>query len=341
MNRLSAALVVAVALPAFAQTAPPTTAPAPPISRVDESKYAVDPNFPYDHYSQTTLDMLYPKTSSPEKRPGVIMFHGGGWIRTSKSTMSTFYNRFLDHGFVVCNVEYRMAARDAAGNPTPDAANAPAAVEDALAAAKWFYDHAATYNVDQNRIVVTGASGGGHLALMVGMATPAAHLGPTAPPTSKSPYTSTATAHPTSPASSSVKPPRAIQWLPADPSDPGTSPNATPSPNVSAPSPTSPPRHPTPPDRPRLPRHHRPHHPKPAPHRRPQRTRHTTPTSISPKAPPRLHRDHGRGRQPPNLRHLPPPTRHHPTPRHPTHAMIGHVQPGVPGCTGLGDQDGL
>ena len=35
------------------------------------------------------------------------------------------------------------------------------------------------YHVDRTKYVVTGASAGGQLALMVGMATPAANLGPT------------------------------------------------------------------------------------------------------------------------------------------------------------------
>ncbi|HEY4329124.1 MAG TPA: alpha/beta hydrolase, partial [Phycisphaerae bacterium] len=90
----------------------------------------------------------------------------------------TFYNRYLAHGFVVCNAEYRLG--DNTGQFTPEFAPAPAAVQDSLAAAKWFYDHADEYNVDKNRIIVTGASAGGHLALMVGMCTDAT-LGPVNP----------------------------------------------------------------------------------------------------------------------------------------------------------------
>jgi acetyl esterase/lipase len=128
--------------------------------------------------------MIYAKDAGPNGAgpyPGVIMFHGGGWIESNKATMSSFYNRFLAHGFVVCNVEYRMASKDSSGAYTATSALAPAAVQDALTAAKWFADHAGQYHVDPNRIVVTGASAGGHLALMVGMCTPDAKLGPTSP----------------------------------------------------------------------------------------------------------------------------------------------------------------
>jgi uncharacterized protein (TIGR02246 family) len=146
-----------------AQTPPPVTVP---------DTIALEPNISYDRFPDTRLDVMYPKTPASTLRPGVIMFHGGGWIRSTKETMmQSFCLPFLEQGFVVANVEYRVAT----------AALAPAAVEDALTAAKWFLDHAAQYHVDPKRIVVTGASAGGHLALMVGMTPATAGLGPTIP----------------------------------------------------------------------------------------------------------------------------------------------------------------
>jgi uncharacterized protein (TIGR02246 family) len=135
-------------------------AQTPPAVTVPDS-IAIEANLPYDQFPDTRLDILYPKApSSSGLRPGVVMFHGGGWIRSTKETMMTaFCLPFLEQGFVVANVEYRLAP----------AAPAPAAVDDALTAAKWFLDHAGRYHVDPRRIVVTGASAGGHLALMVGM----------------------------------------------------------------------------------------------------------------------------------------------------------------------------
>jgi len=74
---------------------------------------------------------------------------------------------YLEKGFVVANVEYRLAA----------VAPAPAAVIDVLKAARWFRENAKRYNVDRKRIVVTGGSAGGHLALMVGMSPKSARFG--------------------------------------------------------------------------------------------------------------------------------------------------------------------
>lgn len=144
--------------------------------------YHVEGNIPYGPHVMQRLDVIYPNAAGPRGTttlPGVIMFHGGGWINNSptalKASMSSFFSRFLAHGFLVCNVEYRLA------DGTANGAIAPAAVEDALLAAKWFWDHLDYYHVDKTRYVVTGASAGAHLGMMVGMATPAAALGPTSP----------------------------------------------------------------------------------------------------------------------------------------------------------------
>lgn len=77
---------------------------------------------------------------------------------------------YLEKGFVVANVEYRQSK----------VATAPAAVNDVLRAVKWFIRNAKKYNVDSKRIIVTGGSAGGHLALMVGMTPRSAKLGPPA-----------------------------------------------------------------------------------------------------------------------------------------------------------------
>ena len=139
-------------------------------------------NIPYGPHVMQRLDVMYPTSAGPKGSvtlPGVIMFHGGGWIDAKpaalKASMSSFFSRSLKHGFVVCNVEYRLA--DGSANR----ATAPAADQDALLAAKWFWDHLDYYHVDKTKYVTTGASAGGQLALMVGMATAVLELGPTNP----------------------------------------------------------------------------------------------------------------------------------------------------------------
>lgn len=122
----------------------------------------------YGPERQQVLDIYEPRSEGKRLRPAVIVIHGGGWVGGTKSwTAELVCMRFVVKGFVAANVEYRFAKH----------AKAPAAVTDVLAAAAWFLDRAQQYRVDAKRVVVTGDSAGGHLALMVGMTPQQAGLG--------------------------------------------------------------------------------------------------------------------------------------------------------------------
>ena len=128
----------------------------------------VDANIHYDKYNETVLDVMQSTRATAKRRPGVLVIHGGGWTGgTKESQVEQICLRYLEKGFVVVNVEYRLAK----------AAIAPAAVEDSLKAAEWFRKNAKKYRVDPSKIIVTGGSAGGHLALMVGMTPKTANLG--------------------------------------------------------------------------------------------------------------------------------------------------------------------
>ncbi|MGC3956523.1 MAG: alpha/beta hydrolase [Verrucomicrobiota bacterium] len=129
----------------------------------------VEPNIAYDSYKETVLDIVKPKSANGGKRPGVLFIHGGGWTAgTKESVMQHFVLPYVQKGYVVANVEYRVA----------NVALAPAAVTDVLKAAEWFRKNAGKYGVDDKRIIVSGGSAGGHLSLMVALATKQAALGP-------------------------------------------------------------------------------------------------------------------------------------------------------------------
>lgn len=131
--------------------------------------YQIEANIRYEHYPETVLDILQPRAPALADRPGVLVIHGGGWVEGDKESMlDLICLPFVRRGMVVANVEYRLAK----------SAPAPAAVNDVLKAAQWFYDHAAHYKVDRNRIVAAGGSAGGQLALMTAMAPASADFGP-------------------------------------------------------------------------------------------------------------------------------------------------------------------
>jgi acetyl esterase/lipase len=129
---------------------------------------SVEADIAYDSFPETKIDILKPKTASG-KRPAILFIHGGGWVGGRKeNVVANFCLPFLQKGFVVANVEYRLAK----------SALAPAAVTDVLKAAEWFHKNADKYGVDPRKIVVSGDSAGGHLALMVGFTPRGAKLGP-------------------------------------------------------------------------------------------------------------------------------------------------------------------
>ena len=126
-------------------------------------------DIPYDKYPETTLDIMQAKVMAPGKHPGVIIIHGGGWTKGDKEERVEYAGiKWVEKGFVACLVNYRLAP----------GATAPASVTDVLKAAQWFRDNAAKYKVDLHKIVVTGESSGGHLALMVAFTPVSAGLGP-------------------------------------------------------------------------------------------------------------------------------------------------------------------
>lgn len=92
-------------------------------------------------------------------QPTLVFYHGGGWIGGTKEAAFMSLMPWLEMGWNVVNVEYRKAR----------VAEAPAAVEDAICALRYIVTNAKDNNIDIDKIVVSGESAGGHLALAVGM----------------------------------------------------------------------------------------------------------------------------------------------------------------------------
>lgn len=123
-------------------------------------RYWMQPDVVYGSANNTALklDVWYPR-DNPNPTPTLVYIHGGGWIFGSKEGAVYQLLPFLEKGWRVVNVEYRMA-----GNSL-----APGAVEDTRCALRWIYRNAKQYNFDTSKIVLTGHSAGGHLSLITGM----------------------------------------------------------------------------------------------------------------------------------------------------------------------------
>ncbi len=152
--------MVVLAAAALAQQAAQWTADA-------GNGYWIQPDVVYNvaNNYQDKLDVIYPHDAK-NPVPALIYIHGGGWVFGTKEGAVLQTLPYLEMGWAAVNVEYRMS----------NVSNAPAAVEDVRCALRWVVQNAKQYHIDPSRLVVTGHSAGGHLALMTGMLTEAAGL---------------------------------------------------------------------------------------------------------------------------------------------------------------------
>ena len=100
------------------------------------------------------LDICRPKLRR-SMLPVLMYIHGGGFTMCSKETHRGISWIYADNGYLVFNVNYRLAPKY----------RYPAALEDIAAAWRWIIDNAENYGGDTSRIVVGGESAGGNLAL--------------------------------------------------------------------------------------------------------------------------------------------------------------------------------
>jgi acetyl esterase/lipase len=110
----------------------------------------------YGPSARQQLDLIRPRWTRVGPRPVAAVFHGGGWLDGSKSEMlDRVCRRYVEQGFLVANVEYRYGLATS--------------TEDAVRALEWVSAHAREYGGDPRRLMVTGESAGGHLALMAAL----------------------------------------------------------------------------------------------------------------------------------------------------------------------------
>ncbi len=145
MRNLWYSLLVAAGLVGVSPVDGQADAPAKIVSREDVVYGRV-------HGAGLLADVAYPE--SAEKLPVILSVHGGRWVGGHKRDPSAIkVEQWAGFGFFAMSIDYRLK------NCSP----APACYQDLQCAIRYLHEHAATLNIDPQKIFLIGQSAGGHL----------------------------------------------------------------------------------------------------------------------------------------------------------------------------------
>ena len=112
------------------------------------------------------IQFIRPRTA--ERLPCVYYIHGGGM-----QMLSCYYGNYRSwgkmiaaQGVAVAMVDFRNAITPSS---VPEVAPFPAGLNDCVSGVKWLRTNAEALNIDPDRIVIAGESGGGNLTLATGL----------------------------------------------------------------------------------------------------------------------------------------------------------------------------
>lgn len=103
-----------------------------------------------------------PNWAKTDRRPAILMIHGGGWVGGGVSVFEQQAKHFARRGLVCAVMEYRLLSKDNFDPPL-------ICIQDAKSAMRWLRASAGKLGLDADRIAAMGASAGGHLAAFLGM----------------------------------------------------------------------------------------------------------------------------------------------------------------------------
>lgn len=103
---------------------------------------------------------LYARARPGERRPAVVFVHGGGWASGEPSMHMRQATGLAGLGYVTALVSYRLHPE----------ARWPEPLADIAAAVRWVRANAGRIGADPDRVVLAGASAGGHLSALTALA---------------------------------------------------------------------------------------------------------------------------------------------------------------------------
>jgi acetyl esterase/lipase len=110
----------------------------------------------YINYPDIKLDLDFYPAQANEKRPCVLVIHGGSWSSGNSKQVPELNSCLAKAGYNVAAINYRKAPQYQ--NPLP--------VEDVKNALGYLRTHADRLNIDTNKFVLLGRSAGAQIALL-------------------------------------------------------------------------------------------------------------------------------------------------------------------------------
>jgi acetyl esterase/lipase len=110
-------------------------------------------NLSYGSHTMQTCDVLYPTSPSSHLRPVVLIVHGGSWVAGDKILLSAASQYIAMQGFVVVNMNYRLAPQ------FPYIKQ----IQDVSLCLKWVAHHIGDFGGSRNQIFLLGETSGANL----------------------------------------------------------------------------------------------------------------------------------------------------------------------------------
>ena len=152
------------------KTPPPQATPRPTAGAIRESaqkqlgekvEIKWDQSYAGNENPKQQVDVYLPKTRNSDKPlPCVVFIHGGGWSGGDRKGYASQAGQLAASGdYAAVSVGYRLSGE----------VKWPAQIYDCKAAIRYIRGHAKEWNIDPDRIGVTGSSAGGHLVTLLGL----------------------------------------------------------------------------------------------------------------------------------------------------------------------------
>ena len=151
-------ILTVLTLSFFCATATQPSARAADLAIPDDVSFEAGIEYANPDNQHLQLNMARPKNADT-LLPCVLCIHGGGFRAGNRDGYNPLLIKFAQRGYVAVTASYRLAPQY----------QYPAAIYDVKAAVRWLKANAILYQIDPNRIGVTGDSAGGHLAQFLGV----------------------------------------------------------------------------------------------------------------------------------------------------------------------------